>query len=179
MLQAAALNQITADDIFNIDSIMSSRSGFMHILLSTAIALLLTIVPMPHMLNMGRPDWLLLIVIYWSLNAAMVTGLTYAWCCGLLLDALVGTLIGQHALAFVLIATLAQHFQFRIRVFPVLHQAIIVLLLIVVYKFMLFWIDGIVGTAFSSWLRWVPAMIGALFWPVIVAVLDTSTRNIR
>jgi rod shape-determining protein MreD len=158
---------------------MSSRTGFLQILLSTAIALLLTIVPLPTMLELARPDWLLLLVIYWSLNAPFVAGLTYAWICGLIIDALIGTSIGQHALAYVLVATLAQHFQFRIRVFPVLHQAIVVLLLLLVYHFMLFWIDGIVGTAIFSWLRWLPALIGALIWPPLVAVLDTGNRSIR
>ncbi len=158
---------------------MSSRTGFLHILLTTAIALLLTIVPLPQVINMARPDWMLLLVIYWSLNAAFLTGLTYAWLCGLTIDALVGGLIGQHALAFVLVATIAQHFQFRIRVFPVLHQAFVVLLLVIIYKFMLFWIDGIVGAATTSWLRWLPALIGALLWPLLVAVLDTSARSVR
>ncbi len=157
----------------------NNRIGFLRVLLTSAIALLLTIVPLPQVLNFGRPDWLLLLVIYWSLNAPMLTGLTYAWICGLILDALIGTLIGQHALAFVVIATAAQHFQLRIRVFPVLHQAFVVLMLVSLYHFLLFWIDGIVGTAIASWIRWLPAIIGALIWPVMVAVLDTSNRRLR
>lgn len=158
---------------------MNGRISFLRILLTSAIALLLTIVPLPDVLGYGRPDWLLLLVIYWSLNAPMLAGLTYAWICGLILDALVGTLLGQHALAFVVTAAAAQHFQLRIRVFPVLHQAFVVLMLVALYQFILFWIDGIVGTAVTSWLRWLPAMVGALLWPVLVAVLDTSNRRIR
>lgn len=158
---------------------MNGRISFLRILFTSAIALLLTIVPLPDVLGYGRPDWLLLLVIYWSLNAPMLAGLTYAWICGLILDALVGTLLGQHALAFVVTAAAAQHFQLRIRVFPVLHQAFVVLMLVALYQFILFWIDGIVGTAVTSWLRWLPAMVGALLWPVLVAVLDTSNRRIR
>lgn len=158
---------------------MSGRVGFTRVLLTSAVALILTIVPLPQLLNFARPDWLLLLVIYWSLNAPMLAGLTYAWICGLILDALIGTLIGQHALAFVIVAAVAQHFQLRIRVFPLLYQAWAVLLMVSLYHFLLFWIDGIVGTAVASWIRWLPALIGALLWPVIVAVLDTSNRRIR
>jgi rod shape-determining protein MreD len=158
---------------------MSGRISFLRVIVTSALALLLTIVPLPQLLNFARPDWLLLLVIYWSLNAPMLVGLTYAWICGLILDALIGTLIGQHALAFVVVAAAAQHFQLRIRVFPVLHQAIVVLMLVSLYHFLLFWIDGIVGTAIASWIRWLPALIGALLWPVMVAVLDTSNRRIR
>jgi len=158
---------------------MSSRISFLRVLFTSAVALLLTIVPLPQMLNFGRPDWLLLVVIYWALNAPMLAGLTYAWICGLILDALIGTLIGQHALAFVMVSAVAQHFQLRIRVFPLLYQAWAVLLMLSLYHFLLFWIDGIVGTAVASWIRWLPALIGALLWPVMVAVLDTSNRRIR
>jgi rod shape-determining protein MreD len=158
---------------------MNGRISFLRVLFTSALALLLTIVPLPQWLGYARPDWVLLLLIYWSLNTPMLVGLTYAWICGLILDALIGTLLGQHALALVITAATTQHFQLRIRVFPVLHQAIMVLLLIVLYHFVLFWIDGIVGSAVTSWLRWLPAITGALLWPVIVAVLDTSNRRIR
>jgi rod shape-determining protein MreD len=158
---------------------MRGRVGFVRVLSTSAVALILTIVPLPQLINFGRPDWLLLLVIYWSLNAPMLVGLTYAWVCGLILDALIGTLIGQHALAFVIVAAVAQHFQLRMRVFPLLYQAWAVLLLLSLYHFLLFWIDGIVGTAVASWIRWLPALIGALLWPVMVAVLDTGNRRIR
>jgi rod shape-determining protein MreD len=158
---------------------MNERISFLRILFTSAIALLLTIVPLPQVLNYGRPDWLLLLIIYWSLNASMLVGLTYAWICGLILDALVGTLIGQHAMAFVVVTAVAQHFQLRIRVFPLLSQAWAVLLLLSLYHFLLFWIDGIVGAAVPSWMRCLPALVGALLWPLMVALLDTSNRRIR
>lgn len=157
----------------------NGRIGFMRILVSTVIALLLTIAPLPHVLSVARPDWVLLLVIYWSLNAPMVAGLSYAWLCGLLVDALVGTLIGEHALALVLVAALAHRFQLRIRIFPILHQAVTVLMLVMVYHFLLFWIDGVVGNSFNSWLRIVPILVGGALWPVLVAVLDTANRRLN
>lgn len=157
----------------------NGRIGFWQILLTTIVALVLTIVPLPNVLNLGRPDWVLLLVIYWSLNAPMLAGLFYAWCCGLVLDVLVGNLIGQHALAFVLTAALTQRFQFRMRIFPVLQQAVVVLGLVTLYHFLLFWIDGIVGTAVTSWWRWLPVLVGAVIWPILVAVLDTSNRRLN
>ena len=158
---------------------MSNRVGFLRVILTSAVALLLTIVPLPQWLAYARPDWLLLVVVYWSLNAPGMAGLFYAWLCGLMLDALVGTLLGQHGLAFLLVATITQFRQLRMRNFPLLHQATEVGLLIALYHFILFWIDGIVGTAVASWLRWLPALTGALIWPVLVAVVDTSNRRLR
>ncbi len=71
----------------------------------------------------------------------MLACLTYAWCCGLIIDALIGTLLGQHALAYVIVAATAQDFQLRIRVFPLLHQAAAVFLMVALYHFLLFWIE--------------------------------------
>jgi rod shape-determining protein MreD len=156
---------------------MSGRTGYWQIFVTTVVTLLMTIVPLPSWLNPGRPDWLLLAVIYWSLNAPMRAGQTYAFFCGLVMDALSGDLIGQHALTFALVSTITQHFQLRIRVFPLLQQAVVILLLVFIYHALMYWIDGIVGTAVSSWWRWLPVLTGMLVWPVMVAVLDTSNRR--
>lgn len=157
----------------------SRRTSLLYVLFTVLITLVLTIVPLPQTLNYGRPDWLLLVVIYWSLNTPMLAGLTFAWLCGLALDVLIGSLIGQHALAFVLVATITHRLQLRMRIFPVLHQAATVLMLLVVYEFLIFWIDGIIGNANASWLRWLPALTSAVLWPVLVAVLDTANRRMR
>ncbi|HEX2585399.1 MAG TPA: rod shape-determining protein MreD [Steroidobacteraceae bacterium] len=155
---------------------MPDRIGWLRILWTSAIALLLTIAPLPDAINAARPDWLLLLVIYWTLNAPLLAGLSYAWICGLLMDALVGTLLGQYALTFVVIAAVAHRFQLRMRIFPVLQQAAIVLLLVLLYHWLLYVISGFAGEQFSSWLRWLPAVAGALFWPLLVSVLDTVNR---
>jgi rod shape-determining protein MreD len=156
---------------------MSGRVGYWQIFITTVVTLLMTIVPLPRWLNGGRPDWLLLLAIYWSLNAPMLAGQTYAFLCGLVMDILVGDLIGEHALTFALVATVTQHFQLRIRVFPLLQQAVVVLLLVFMYHALTYWIDGIVGIAESSWWRWLPVLTGAIIWPVLVSVLDTSSRQ--
>jgi len=158
---------------------MSNRTGYLQVFATTLVMLLLTIVPLPHWINLGRPDWLVLLIIYWSLYAPMMAGQTYAFFCGLIFDALVGQLIGQHAFTFALVATVTQHFQLRLRVFPLLQQAGAIFLLLVLYHAMTYWIDGIIGTPVSSWLRWLPALTGTLLWPLLVAVLDTSNRQYR
>jgi rod shape-determining protein MreD len=155
------------------------RIGLMRIVWTSIIALLLTIAPLPQALVAARPDWMLLLVIYWILNAPLLAGLAYAWVCGLMMDALVGTLLGEHALAFVLIAAVSHRFQLRIRIFPVLHQAAVVLLLVLLYHWLLYVISGMAGEQVSSWLRWLPALISAVFWPVLVSVLDTLNRLSR
>lgn len=156
----------------------TNRIGFMRIMITTVLALVLTIVPLPMVIAQGRPDWLLLLVIYWCLTAPGLAGLVYAWFCGLLIDALLGTLIGQHALAFVLVGFITLRLQLRMRIFPVWQQAFTVLLLLGIYHFLVFWIDGIIGSPVLSWQRWLPVAVGGVLWPIMVAIMDTTNRRL-
>jgi len=143
------------------------------------VSLLLAIVPLPEPIRVLRPEFLLLFVIYWSLSAPRIMGLTLAWACGLLMDVLVGTVLGQHALGFLLVAYITHRQQLRVRVFPLLHQTFTVLMLFAVYEFVVFWIDGIVGPAITAWQRWLPVGTSALLWPVLVGTMESWNRRRR
>jgi rod shape-determining protein MreD len=149
------------------------------VLFSVFGALALAIVPLPHVLAVLRPDFLLLVVVYWSLTAPRIAGLMFAWLCGLAIDALHGVVLGQHALAFLLVAGFAHHWQLRMRIFPVWQQASVVFIMLIAYQAIVFWIDGIVGQPVVTWMRWLPVLTGALSWPFLVAILDTWNRRRR
>jgi rod shape-determining protein MreD len=149
------------------------------VFVSVLAALALTIFHLPQWLDILRPDILLLVVIYWSLTAPRIAGLTFAWLCGFAIDVNTGVVFGQHALAFLLVATITHSYQLRMRIFPIWQQAFAVFLLLAVYQFAVFWIDGIIGKPVTTGLRWIPVLTGALLWPVAVAVLDTWNRRRR
>ena len=145
--------------------------------LSVAAGLVFAIVPLPDWLDPLRPDLALLAVIYWILASPRIAGLGYAWLAGLVLDALRGLVLGQHALAFLVVAYLTHRLQLRMRMFPLLHQAGSVLLLLGLYQFIVFWIDGLTRHGYTGWNRWLPMLSGALLWPLIVAAGDSLTRR--
>ena len=146
---------------------------------SVALGLVLAIVPLPECLGVARPDFALLAVVYWILTSPRIAGLGYAWLAGLVLDVLCGMTLGQHALGFVLVGFLAHRSQLRMRMFPILHQAGAVMLLLAAYHFVIFWTDGLTGHGYTGWNRWLPVLSGALLWPLIVAAGDTLTRRSR
>ena len=146
---------------------------------SVAAGLVLAIVPLPEWLGAARPDFALLAVLYWILTSPRIAGLGYAWLAGLFLDVLRGMTLGQHALAFVLVAFLAHRSQLRMRMFPIPHQAGAVMLLLALYHFIIFWTDGLTGHGYTGWNRWLPVLSGALLWPLIAAAGDTLTRRSR
>lgn len=160
-------------------AVSDARISHLRITATVIIALIFAIVPLPEAIRAARPDLLLLLVIYWSLSAPRIAGLTFAWLCGLAIDLLTGVLLGQHALAFLLVALLTHKFQLRMRIFPIWHQTLTVLMLLVLYQFLVFWIDGVIGQPVTAWSRWIPVLTGALLWPLLVAVLDTWNRRSR
>jgi rod shape-determining protein MreD len=138
---------------------------------SAIIGLLLSVLPLPRLLEWLRPDFLLLIVIWFALMAPRAGGLLFAFVAGLALDAFRGVVLGQHALAFVVIAYLVHRFHLRVRMFSLLQQSLFVLSLLWFYQFILFWIDGVTGHPVTDWARWLPVLTGTLLWPVLTGFL--------
>lgn len=143
------------------------------------VAIIFAVLPLPEPIDAARPDLLLLLVIYWALSAPRIAGLMFAWLCGLAIDVLKGIILGQHALAFLVVAYITHKNQLRIRVFPMSQQTATVFMLLAVYQFIVFWLDGIVGQPVTTWMRWLPVISGALVWPILVAALDTWNRRNR
>ena len=69
------------------------------IVASFAAAFVLTGLPMAGWAAPWRPPWVALVLLYWCFAVPERVGVLAGWGCGLVLDVLVGTLVGQHALA--------------------------------------------------------------------------------
>ena len=141
---------------------------------TVAGALILTLLPLPSWLQVIRPGFLALTVLYWSIVAPRAGGIALGWCCGLLLDAIEGPVLGEHALALALLAYLGVREHQRIRSKPVFQQSLIVFAALIIYEFVLFAIDGWTGHPLTTPLRWVPTLTGALVWPAAAAILARS-----
>ncbi len=141
------------------------------LLLSALVGLALTALPLPPWLDMARPAFLVLTVLYWSINAPRSGGLALGFFAGLMLDVFQGPVLGEHALALSLITYIAVREHQRIRSKPAFQQALIVFAALVVYEFVLFAIDGWTGHLVTSPVRWIHTLTGALIWPPASAML--------
>ncbi len=139
--------------------------------LSALVALALAVLPLPSMLESLRPDFLVLVVFYWSIESPRAGGLTLAFMAGLALDVIHGVVLGQHALALTLMAAWATHLRLRLRVFSMLSQCLTIFALLTGYQFILFWVDGATGNPVTAFGRWLAPVIGALLWPVLAGIL--------
>ena len=160
-------------------SVSDGRISRLRVTVTVIIALILAVLPLPHWMDIARPYLLLLLVIYWSLSAPRIAGLMFAWLCGLAIDLLKGTTLGQHALAFLVVGFLTHKFQLRIRIFPLSQQTLTVLLMLLAYELLVWYTDGVLGYPVTTWARWIPVLTSALLWPVLVGILDTWNRRSR
>lgn len=142
------------------------------VLLSTVLALLLSIVPLPGWLQIYWPYWLALVMIYWGLETNQMLGLGRAFLLGLVLDLLAGTLLGQHGLSLLILAYLLGLFRHRIRFFPPWQQTLAVLALLLNDRVIQLWVVMASQGTFPGWHFWWPPLIAALLWPWIFLLLD-------
>jgi rod shape-determining protein MreD len=149
------------------------------VVLTFVAALILAVLPLPDWAQPFRPDWPALAVIYWCLALPERVGVGVAWTVGLLVDVLKGALMGQYALAFAAIAFLTLRVYRRVRIFPIWQQAAVVLALLLLQRSLFLWVNGMIGKAPGTWLYWLPALTGALAWPMVFYVLRQLRRRYR
>lgn len=159
------------------------NNGIAVILISFIVALMLTITPtpwqeqLPAWTNGLRPEWTALILLYWSLALPDKVGVSCGWLAGLFQDTLLGTLLGQHALAFALIAYFAIRLHQHLRLVPVWQQALAVLALLFLAQLVIFWVNGLIGQPSPGWQVWISPVIGAALWMVIFPLMRTIRRR--
>ncbi len=159
-------------------SLLRQPGGWV-IVLTLAVAFLLDSLPLPPWLARFNPDWLALVLIYWCLALPHRLGIGSAWLLGLLVDAARGSLLGQHALVYAVMAFLAVKTHRQVRAFPVWQQAISVVSFLLVGRLLLFWINGMLGYPPRGWGFLTPLLSALLLWPVLFILLRDLRRYYR
>jgi len=152
------------------------HSGWV-IVMSFIAALMLTIVPMPGWTVTLRPEWVVLVLIYWCMALPQRVGVGTAWFIGLILDVLQGALLGQHALSLSIVAFVTLKLHQRVRIFPLWQQALLILLLTALHQLLMLWVKGISGQASQAWDYWLPSISSMLLWPALFILLRRVRRH--
>ncbi|HJL92680.1 MAG TPA: rod shape-determining protein MreD [Woeseiaceae bacterium] len=141
-------------------------------IMSSIVCLLLIIIPMPEFLNEYKPNWMLLLLIFLAINVPKEFNLGTAFFAGLLVDVAKGSLLGQHALASLIIVFLTTKYHLQIRNVPQIQLLTTVVILLVIFQFTLFWINGVSGISASFKDYWAPIVGSALIWPIFSRILS-------
>jgi rod shape-determining protein MreD len=150
---------------------------YLVIYLSLLVALVLMILPLPDWAQIYRPNWIALTLIYWSMALPKRVGLWYAFFTGIILDTSLGTLLGQHTMALVIVIFINLNFYQRIRVLALAQQAIYIFILLLLNQMVVAWVEGILGRP-TPLLAFVGApFVGMLIWPWVFVVLRDIRRK--
>lgn len=146
---------------------------------SLLVALILSMAPLPEWADPYRPDWVVLTLVYWAITFPFQYNVGSAWIAGLVLDVAQGTLLGQHALALSLIVYICVKFHLQIRQFPTLQLTATVFAMLALFRFVLFWINGVAGISAPSVVYWGPVLSGTLIWPVLMQAMSPVRQRAR
>jgi rod shape-determining protein MreD len=158
---------------------LTPRHGGGVILITLLAALVLSTLPLPDWAVEFRPEWPLLVLIYWSIALPHRVGIGAFWIAGLLIDTLRGALLGQHALAYTLVGYICLRMHRIVRVYPLWQQALGVLALLILEQWLLMWIRGLIGQTVSGWAVLMPALTSTLLWPWLFVILRDLRRRFR
>ena len=147
------------------------------ILLSFLVAVILALVPLPIWSLWARPEWLALVLVYWIIALPHRVGIFTGLLLGVMMDVLEGAVLGQNALALVVVASLSLILYQRMRVTNLWQQAAMVFLLVGINQLICQWIQNLQGVAAQTPLFLLPAFTSALLWPVILHVLRGLRRH--
>lgn len=139
------------------------------------LGVLLQILPLSEPLVYWRPQFVLLVVFFWLLKNPFRYGITFAWLAGLMLDIVVGDLLGRYAVVFALSAYLLKVLQQRLHHFHVLHQAVLILFLVIMSQLLLHSITLMLRVNWQGELLIYQAVSSALVWPLVAWLLNRVT----
>lgn len=145
------------------------------IILSVIMAMMLMLLPLPEFLSPWKPDWIALTFIHWAVVLPKRASLLLAWFTGLLVDILMGTLLGQHALGFTIVLFFAIRFSERINPLIIWQQSFLIIVVLGTYMLINLWILGVTGNSPNSWSYWLPIASSVIIWPLWHAVLNIFT----
>lgn len=157
-------------DNFNIKGL------FIVLVITSLLASILTLVSLPEWMFHFRPDWLILLVIFWVVQLPERVSLGYACFHGILLDLLLVKPLGLNAISFVLFAFAASFWSSQIKVMSLWQQSLFVSVLILAFK-LLVGITSLMSADFVfTQYYWFSLVGNIIFWPVISIVLVEVCR---
>lgn len=147
------------------------RHGGWVIFVSLIVAFWLQMAPLPTSIEFVRPHWTLLVLLYWALALPQRPMLFIAWLTGLFHGVMQSSILGLHALSYVLIIYLIVRLYQQLRFLSSLNQAAVVFGCVLFHQFVMLWAYQLDNYPVGSIGYWLPCLTSALMWPLITLFL--------
>jgi rod shape-determining protein MreD len=147
--------------------LLPARSWFIYFSLLAALAL--NLIPFGRL--PGIPDWLALTLAFWCIHQPLKVGMGAGFFFGLVMDVANGSVMGQHALAYVLLAFAAGGLSRRILWFPLGQQALQIWPMLLGTQLVMVLIRMVTGAEFPGVLYFLSSFVAVLLWHPLNYVL--------
>ena len=147
--------------------------------LTFILAIAFEVMPLPEALQAFRPPLVMMILIYWTMMWPQRVGVGIAFCIGICLDILHGQLLGQNALALIVVTNLTLRFHLQIRIFPLWQLTMTVFALLTFNALLQLLVEGLAGLSPSGFMRWTQVLTGTLLWPFVMGAMDRLRMTVE
>jgi rod shape-determining protein MreD len=134
------------------------------IFFSLVVAFLLSVLPWSGTWLLARPDFVILVLLFWTLHEPRSIGQGVAFALGLLMDVTDSMLLGQHAFAYVIAVFGAQVLRVRILTFGFGEQTLHVLGIMVVTSLVMLVLNMLLGADFPGFAYFISPVVTAMLW---------------
>jgi len=112
----------------------------------------------------GMPDWVALVLCFWSVREFRRIGMGWAFLLGIVMDVADGAVLGQHCFAYVLLAYFSTASSRRLLWFPLAQQALQILPLLLGTQILQTVLRVAVGADFPGWGQFIGPFVATLLW---------------
>lgn len=152
------------------------RTSPISVYLSLLTALLCQLFPWVGQGVILRPDFMLVVILYWLLRSPNLCNVGTAWFAGLLVDLATGSLLGQHALTFSITAFVALTYQRRLVLFNTWQLLAYVFALLMIERVLILLLKLFEGNENPGFMYFWPVITGLLLWQIMILLFGSLTR---
>lgn len=163
-----------ARDIAPHEILLPVRGVF--IIFTFIAALLINLLPWSGWGLIIKPDFVALVVLYWCIQQPRKVGFTAAWLLGLVMDVAEGSLFGQHALAYSVLAFGGIVLHRRVLMFTMRDQVLHVLVLLLLNDLMVLAVRMLASAAFPGISYFIGSLTAAALWPALTFLFKLPQR---
>jgi rod shape-determining protein MreD len=146
---------------------------------SLLAAYLVSVLPWSGTWLLARPDFVLIVLMFWAVHEPRAIGQGIAFTLGLLVDVSDSMLLGQHALAYVVAVFGVQVLRARILTFHLPEQTLHILGLTITASLVTLALNLLLGADFPGWAYLVSPVLTAFIWAPVSAILFSSVLRRR
>jgi rod shape-determining protein MreD len=139
-------------------------------------ALVANLLPWAGVAALLRPDFLALALLYWCIHQPRRVAFAPAWLLGLAMDVGEASLLGQHALAYTLLAYAGITLHRRVQMFDLKQQVLHVAPLLLLAQVAALLVRMAAGADFPGLGYFAASLTGAALWPLTVILFELPRR---